>query len=101
MWQGYISYSFHIFDPFLSQFGDIIIKLIISVDSESQEVFMKQLDADCIVNIIGGLLLIGLVVCIHLLKPMFFSDLWHVLLNGDMHEMIAYINSFGAWFRNW
>ena len=101
MKKGYISYSFHIFNPFLSQFGDIIIKLIISVDSESKEVFMKQLDADCIVNIIGGLLLIGLVVCIHLLKPMFFSDLWHVLLNGDMHEMIAYINSFGACFRNW
>ena len=97
MWQGYISYSFHIFNPFLSQFGDIIIKLLISVDSESQEVFMKQLDADCIVNIIGGLLLIGLVVCIHLL----FSDLWHVLLNRDMHEIIAYINSFGDCFRNW
>lgn len=39
------------------------------------EVFMKQLDADCIVNIIGGLLFIGLVMCIYLLKPMFFSDL--------------------------
>lgn len=62
---------------------------------------MKQLDADCIVNIIGGLLLIGLVVCMHLLKPMFFSDLWHVLLNRNMHEIIAYINSFGTWFCNW
>lgn len=58
---------------------------------------MKQLDADCIVNIIGGLLLACLLVCIHLLKPMFFSDLWHVLLNRDMHETITYIDSFGVW----
>lgn len=58
---------------------------------------MKQLDADCIVNIIGGLLFIGLVMCIYLLKPMFFSDLWHILLSRDMHETIAYIDSFGIW----
>jgi hypothetical protein len=43
MWQGYISYFFHIFNPFLSQFGDIIIKLLISVDSESQGGFYEAI----------------------------------------------------------
>ena len=46
---------------------------------------------------IGALLFIGLLVLIiHLINPPIFTELWHVLVSGNMHQTVEYIKSFGS-----
>ena len=42
-------------------------------------------------------LLFALLFIIYLLNPAFFSELWRVLLSGDMQQTADYIKSFGPW----
>ena len=58
---------------------------------------MRHLQRETVVKLIAFLLCLVLLSFIYFLNPAFFSELWHILANGDMEETIAYISSFGIW----
>lgn len=58
---------------------------------------MRHLQRETVVKIIAFLLCLLVLSFIYFLNPAFFSELWHILANGEMEETIAYISSFGIW----
>jgi uncharacterized membrane protein YdjX (TVP38/TMEM64 family) len=58
---------------------------------------VRHLQRETVVKIIAFLLCLLVLSFIYFLNPAFFSELWHILANGEMEETIAYISSFGIW----
>ena len=55
------------------------------------------LSGEKLVQIVAGLLTVGLLLSIHLVDPHFYGKMWSLATTGNMHEIVHVLRSYGPW----